>query len=846
MEEISIKPDEFTKSLIQAIQDDDVEFRLEEIDDYLVSLIEEVPSLDKISEIETCAKIAVETINPDTLGFSYAWALHSLIACECILGKADNIIINLKELISHCETVGYMQPCVSAMNNIKNGALGDIAADKYPALMRVIIDYNKKYASENEVAKCYIAVAYFFSDQEAHKAAIDTLDDALEYLEEYSNKQCVVEVLAVKHSTYIVSESHDCALKSWKDLSKLCKDLVIEPPFHSMVNHATYLMREEEYDEAIDIYIDALASQHCTPHVSAKIYGNLSACYREKKDTENTIKNMNNARAIIEKFDEDDFDNDFLLEIELINAKNNVFLGDSEGLKKCLFSFVKKMNVTLAYTFKLHYRRGVRSRYIARFESLMAHLPRNGPVTDIIPLLSFSRINQAADWLSILKWQEDISNRISIDERSQLSKLIDNLSAYGAPHLYGFREKYDNSLYEINHEPWDSFITFIEILNELYEIPSPYLYSSQEFVTNLLNERLLQCNVLIFDFSASESKIITIHGDEYIIEDLPETEGCNFFIELNKFRFSGDNKKEFNQSLLRYQEAINNYLARTISILERNNQGVIFFPSKMDYLPINLLLVSNDIIRNKMMTGAFSISSCLCLHPRSDISQLNSSLGIVESVTNLNYDRDEILHFMKITGITGEILLSPTQNEFFDKSSDSEAIIISQHGMSVGMFTDPVFANLSGPYAEIETLSYEMLQSNSYKMKHKLVMLNACYSGAMVNRNYFRQFRTHELLGYPQAFLLNRKSIVIAASWTIMDRYNALLMHNFSHLINEYGIGMAYSMSLAKTYEMDADEIVSALNEITGSIQPLPSNQALDMMKSHPFCFATYHNYTLL
>jgi tetratricopeptide (TPR) repeat protein len=846
MEEISLKPEEFIKTLTMAIKDEDAEYRLEEIDDYLIGLIEEVPSLDKISEIEACAIIAVEAINPDTLGFSYAWALHTLIACECILGKVDHIIINLKKLISHCEVVGYMQPCVSAISNIKRGALGDITADKYPALMRVIIEYNKKNCSEKEVAKCYVAVAYFFSDQEAHDAAIDTLNDALEYLVECSNKQCMVEVLAAKHSTYILSENHEYALGAWDDLSRVCNELDVEPPLHSILNHATFLMRIEKHDEAIEIYIEALTRSDCTLIVNAMIFGNLSACYREIGDTENTTKNMDNACEIIEKLGDDKFDNDFLLEIELINAKNNVFLGDSDGLKKCLHSFVGKMEMTLSHTFKLYYRRGVRSRYVARFENLVTCLPRNGFVTDIIQLLSFSRINQAADWLSILKWKEEISTKITISEKEQLSILIDNLSVYGAPHLYGFSEKYDNPLYEINYDPWDKFITLIEILDEHYDIPSLYLYSSEKFVTNILNERLHQRNVLIFDFSASDSKIITLYDDKYIIEDLPEIEGRNFYFELNRFRFGGENKKEFNQSLINYQTAMNKCLINTISILEGNNKGIIFFPSKMDFLPINLLLVSNKIIRDKMMKGNFSIGSCLCLHPRSDINKIESCLGVVESVTNLKYDRAEILNFMKVTGITGEILLSPTQNEFFDKSSDSDAIIISQHGMSVGIFTDPVFANLSGPHAAMKTLSYELLQSNSYKMKHKLVMLNACYSGALTNRNYYKQFRTHELLGYPQAFLLNRQSMVIAASWTIVDRYNALLMYNFSHLISEHGASMAYSMSLARTYEMATDEMVSALNEITDGIQPLPNSQALDALKIQPFCFSTYHNYTLL
>ncbi len=51
-------------------------------------------------------------------------------------------------------------------------------------------------------------------------------------------------------------------------------------------------------------------------------------------------------------------------------------------------------------------------------------------------------------------------------------------------------KKYDNPLYEINYDPWDKFITLIEILNENYDIPSLYLYSSEGFVTNILNEDL--------------------------------------------------------------------------------------------------------------------------------------------------------------------------------------------------------------------------------------------------------------------------------------------------------------------------------------------------------------------
>lgn len=846
MEEISLKPDEFTKVILLALQDEDVEYLLEEIDDYLTDLISKTTCLETIDAIKSCAKIAVEAIDPDTLGFSYSWALHSLIACDCILGKIEDVIINLNKLIAHCKEIDYQQPCISAIMNIKNGVLGDIAADKYPSLMKIVIEYLKANSSEQEVANCYAAIAYFFSDKEAYKAASDTLDDAMEYLEECLNKECMVTVQTVRHSIYIISENHEYALSSWAHLSELCKELEIEIPSHAIMNHATFLMRNDQYDSAIELYIQNLSRSDCTSIENAIISSNLSACYREIGDIGNAIKYIDDARKIIADLGEDSFDNSILLEIELIDAKNHVLTGNSNALKASLLTFTERMNATLERTFKLHYRRGIRNRYVARFEALVACLPQRGPITDIIPLLSFSRINQAADWLSILKWKDDISQIISSDENEQLSDMIDKLSAYGAPHLYGFSEKYDNALYDINYQPWDKFITLVEKLYIDYDIPLIYFYSSQMFVSNLLLERLKQGATLAFDFSSSHSKLIVLNGDEYIIEALPEVEGRSFFIELNKFRFSGENRKEFNCSLIAYQAALNASLTETVSILEGDSNGIIFFPSKMDFLPINLLLVSNDLIRNKMAVGDFSISSCLCLHPRAESNEVKSCLGVVESLTNLEYDRAEINHFIKITGIVGDVLSSPTQEEFFEKSSDNDIIIISQHGMSVGMYADPVFADLSGPHAERKTLSYELLQSNAYKMKHKLVMLNACYGGAFVNRNFFKSFRTHELIGYPQAFLLNRKSMVIAASWTIVDRYNALLMHNFSHVFKKYGASKAYSMSLARTYEMTSDEMIAALHEITEGTHSLSHGLALDTMKVQPFCFSTYHNYTLL
>lgn len=848
MNEISLKPHDFYEFLNGVLLGDDVEYRLEEIDDYLINLISDSPDMDKVREVECCAQIAVTLINPQIYGYSFSWALHSLLACKCILGKVDDVITILKNLISHCVDTGSITPCVSVIRNIKQGLLGEIAVDKYPYLMNVIIDFLKENKFEREVVECYISAAYFFSDNDSYQSAIDVLNDALEYLGENKSldNEAELEILTVKHGICIVSEDYASAIEIWNKLLEGCEEIGISPADTLILNHATLLMQLDEFDDAIKLYLEILSREDFEVKRKAIISSNISACYREKGDRNTASKYMRDTRKILKELGDDSFDDDFLLEIELIDAKNNVFYGDQVALLKCLSSFACRMNKTLRNIFKIHYRRGVRSRYVGRFEHLIASIAETGTAEDIIPLLALSRVNQSSDWLSILKWKEDISSIVSHDELMKLSETIERLASYGAPHLYGFAEKYDNALYGNNDDPWDSFISQAEELRFKYNINSPYHYTSMECVSTLLFDRIKEGYALIFDFSASQSKLITISDGCYIMENIPEKEGRDFFFELNKFRGGNNNRADFNQALINYQTTLIYNLTNSIAILENSSRGVIFFPSKMDFLPLNTLLIGNEKIRNKILLGEFEIRSCLCLHPKDESYEIHSCLGMVESVTNLEYDKTEIQHFMNTAGLNGEIISPAEQKDFFERAAAYDSIVISQHGFSASLFTDPVFADLAGPHAERSALSYENLQSYSYKMNYKLVLLNACYGGALVNRNYFKLFRTHELLGYPQAFLLNRKSTVIAASWTIVDRYNALMMHNFSNYIKVHSPSKSYGMSLAKAFEMSVSEIKSALNEVSSEALVLPSDKNLDLIRRQPFCFATYQIYTLL
>lgn len=553
-----------------------------------------------------------------------------------------------------------------------------MAVNKYPYLMNVIIDFFKENNFKREVVECYISAAYFFSDNDSYELAIDVLDDALEYLleNERLDNEAEFEILTVKHGICIVSEDHASAIEVWNKLLENCEEVGISPPDTSILNYATLLMQLDKFDDAIGLYLAILSCEDFEVKRRAVISGNISAFYREKGDRNAASKYMHDARKILEELGDDSFDDDFLLEIELIDAKNNVFYGDQDALVKCLSSFAFRMNETLRNIFKIHYRRGVRSRYVGRFEHLIASIAETGSAEDIIPLLALSRVNQSTDWLSILKWKEDISSIVSHDELMQLSETIDRLASYGAPHLYGFAEKYGNALYGNNNVPWDSFIAQAEGLRFKYNIKSPYHYTSKEYISTLLFDRIKEGNALIFDFSASQSKLIAISDGRYIMKNIPEKEGWGFFFELNKFRGGNNNRTDFRQALINYQTILIDNLTKSIAILENSSCGVIFFPSKMDSLPLNTLLIGNEKIRNKILLGDFEIRSCLCLHPKGESYEIHSCLGMIESVTNLEYDKAEIRHFMNTAGLNGEIISPTEQRDFFERAAAYDSSVI--------------------------------------------------------------------------------------------------------------------------------------------------------------------------
>jgi hypothetical protein len=249
-----------------------------------------------------------------------------------------------------------------------------------------------------------------------------------------------------------------------------------------------------------------------------------------------------------------------------------------------------------------------------------------------------------------------------------------------------------------------------------------------------------------------------------------------------------------------------------------------------------------------MAAGEFEVRTCIALYPaKRQAVAPESCLGIIESDSGLRYDRGDVEGFFKGVGATGTLLEDPTWNVFAEAMASTDALVVSQHGASVGLFLDPFFADMAGPYRK-SAMSLMRLQGAAFRWPHRLAVLGTCHSGGLVNRNYQTLFSTHDLMGFPTVFLLNGRSEVLAASWAILDRFNLLFTTIFAPSLQKAHPSLAASTALARLVELPKEELPDLVHRaFPADVLKTPGLlEQIDNLRRQPFCYGAYQTYTLL
>lgn len=839
---IEFNPATFERHFRALLDDPESDFKLDEIDDAL----QEVAGDSE--DARACAYIAVEILSRESRPWPLAYALNTAVCASCISGDTERVRLYLEQLVDLAIAEGVDLAALSAAENVGRLLPGNAKADHVPNVLCEVVRLFTHLGEIDKAIKNLITVAYLFADFGAFQPAYHSLGQAEELAREHRLLQPYADTVTAMYAICITEEDHAYAEQIWPTLVQMYSELGTPVPTHLALNRATLLFQTGHHQLARIAYEEVLVTMPPCDAARPMALVNLSACLRELGELSLSEEQMSVARALMLSCE--NVDPEYLLELELIASKNAIARSDPAEAVACLHRSVLHLDAAVVLVEKLHYRRGLRDRYIRRIEWLLARLPVTGKATDVVPVIAATRANRVSDWLHFLEWAAALALKLSPQERDELNCLVDRLAGEGSPHLFGFLEKYDDPMSAISKpDPWRDIAEYADKVSALHCVSRPFQDATSERSAATIFERLNEGYAILVNMLTADHQILLILGNRYVLCELPEAQSRGFHAALVQHRQAPGKAQALAHAVGEYEKALLDALAPVLDELAAVNcKGVIFIPDGMDLTPINLVLVGHPGIRARMAAGEFDVRTCIALHPAERVARAPAAcLGIVENGSGLQYARTDVEGFFTSVKAVGTLIENPGWDEFAHRMASTDALVLSHHGTSVGLFRDPFFADMAG-HGRTSIMSLMQLQSVTFRWPHRIVVLGTCHSGSLVNRNYQKAFRAHELMGFPVVFLLNGQSEVLAASWAILDRFNLLLTTLFAPGLREAHPSSAMSTALAKLVDLPSEELPALLLRAFPSGTQISHEllSQIDNLRRQPFCYGAYQTYTLL
>lgn len=844
--DLSLDPAQFRSYLNDRLANGVSDDELDEIDSWLLSQLDQGDA----QPIADCAAICVELLSASAHVWPKAYALNTLILAHFECGEHALSRMALSKLVTHSIDHDTPQAGLSGIDNVRE-RLYRFGSPDY--LMHLLADMRRFYVhfgATDLAISSTLTVAKLLADYGAFQSAYRALADAEGLARKHHRAKLLAEVLTVTASTALLDKDSAFCVKVGSIAKELYSELGEGIPFSLIANLATASMREGDHATALVGYQECLRAGG--PEVP--LLTNISACLRQMGDLDGADEQMRAARAYAMREETDEPER--YVELELVAAANAIAAGRLSKVTECLSDAVAFLDLVLSTVDKLHYRRAVRERYIGRIETMMGKLPVQGAADDVIDIVASTRSNQLTDWLHILDWADELSIQLTHEERAALTESLSRLANFGAPYLQGYLEKYNDPLaQEIMPDPWREFSELAKQLAERHSFRHALATSCIANAANLIHRRLADGYALLFVLTAGGDKALLLVGDQYHFCNLPTDQTAAFGQSLHAHRDNTTTPQKFNEVLSQYQSALLSSFDSVLPLLVADEcRGLILFPDRLDLLPANLLAYGHPPLRKRMASGEFEIRTCVAIYPcKSGATLATKPLALLEEPTNLQLPKAQFDSFCTVLGLPGQVLVNATSAQLAAAMEDTDTLILAQHGMPIGMFSDPAFANTQG--AMHTGIYFDTIQRSAYRWPHRLVMLSACHSGGLISRNAQRDFESHELAGYTSIFLTNRQSVATGAAWATLDRFDYLLSTRFAiELAHGTEPSRAFSIALGDLVTMPATDAMRLFEHIADpalkdKMSVANSEKAvaqLDLMKQQPFCYGAYQLVTLL
>lgn len=817
---LNISLDEFNQLLIDLInkgKNDDYY----SINEQLLGVIKLTPG----KVLEFC-NISLEFYSKYNKYSLYAITMNTIIKVFIEDKQPNKIMKNYINAIKFVNDKKLYNEGISIIHTMRQAFFKDLfTQEEYIQFMKQSIGFYNNFKKYEKSIDLMCEVAYKFANVSAFQSAYRILSDAEELALKNNLVKSLFKIVTSSADICIYERDTDNAEIYYQEAVKLAHKYKLNIPKEIECNIATMKMKKEDYYGALVIYNKLLKGKGVKENLKLLVKTNISVCERELGNLGKSIELIEEVLNSIDKYN---FNTDKLIETCMIASRSYLLAKYYEEGIHYLNEAINFIMIELENENRLHYRRGIKEKYIDRILLLILKIPQNIEVNKIIRILLFTKTNMFSDWLSILDWYEEVIQDHDIDKsiREQLTNYLNKLGEFGAPILYGYSEKYDDPFEEYGNRwcsmsEWNKFNMITETIKKQYKKESIYKNCSLDFLETIIIKKLKTKTYFIFMY-VIKGKIAFIN----LVDDTSKI----VIVEIKPYL-------DYYKTLINYQrkfESFANFAKALDSIVKKTSQDlndvfndiinteateiIVIQDKAIDFIPIISSMIFNDDLRNNMKKGNIKIKySPIIYKSNSNGSFYSKFVGIMDPAENLPMLNEELK--------LAENTINIKKNSIFDlnkakidfenrKLQESNIIHIVSHGMCISNFTDPIFASISGVRGS-NSIHLELLQRYCWRYNYSLVVNNFCDSANVTYRNYFKSFKTNEIISYSTVFLLNRKSQIISVSWPIKDIVSYVFISIYYYnLSKSNNIEQAYINSIINMYDLTKDELVKIISNI--------------------------------
>jgi tetratricopeptide (TPR) repeat protein len=644
-----------------------------------------------------------------------------------------------------------------------------LSLDQQPRVFAAVSEVFQRYGLLEQVARLHLRAAEMYSKHGASQAAYRSIVDAENIAHETGSQRLLAEVYGVATSTACEEGDHEWAVGAAKRALSAWKIIGEAPPAGLLSNLGVARMRLEQYEDAATDLRAALAAAD-DEFLASTIRINLAACLRAGGDLNGAWNAAREARKGLAA----DCDPERHLELALVTARIASERQETGVLADNLAEASHFLDLVLGNILRLHHRRGIRKRYVARIEGLLRGLPSVGPVDQALLPIAAIRSNALGDWLSILDWADTVGvdARVDPSDRAEVASTISALRNFGAPHLYGHREKYDDAWSVMDGgSAWDKLSSLAARI-EATGLNQPISNAMLKPVMKRCRRRLEEGHCLMALSYAGHSAILwSFIGDRYSNAHLPLDTLKKWKVAVLAHASAEIDRTEFDGQIVEILDEIwPEVMPLLNSVADAGVRSIRFIQDFGDSLPLTAITMRHKVLAARMAAGEFHVRIVPALHNSHEESLSNPSVVAITDVTE-----DLLLPDFEGCALASVVEASDFRHvdaadkaDLPDLLGHADILLISTHASPLQIYTDPFFARMGAPEGR-HLIGVEALQMFGPDLRASLVLLNACHSGTGSARNFHHRFRTSDLVTYPALLTLNRRATISAGAWKTSD-----------------------------------------------------------------------------